>query len=115
MYVCVYVSWLVLQIACCDYHCAVVTESGRVFTFGSKENGKLGLGRDVPSTSVGHVTEVSKFYGTDERTLMPNVKIGYVSVYRSRSSDDYSSYPCDLRPCYCDLGELWSDVHSSYH
>lgn len=72
---------LCLQISCCDYHSAAVTESGCVFTFGSKECGKLGHGRDNPSGSLGRVNEIAKFYDVDNRTLIPNVKIGYVSVY----------------------------------
>ena len=68
------------QIACCDYHCAVVTETGRVLTFGSKDQGKLGHGRDVPPSTVGHVTEVARYYGANAQALVPNVKIGHVSV-----------------------------------
>ena len=60
----------------------MLTESGRVFTFGSKENGKLGHGREFPSGSTGSVAEVEKFYQADERTLIPNVKIGHVSTSR---------------------------------
>ena len=56
-----------------------MAESGRLYTFGSKENGKLGHGRDFPSSSTGNVTEVTKFYQADEQTLIPHVKIGYVS------------------------------------
>ncbi len=68
-----------LQLACCDYHCAAVTTTGDVYTFGSKENGKLGLGRDTPSGSTGHVTQVTKFMDSDETTELANIKIGYVS------------------------------------
>lgn len=76
---------LFIQIACGDYHCAAVTESGRIFTFGSKENGKLGHGRDAAS---GYVNEVTKFLDVDEQTLILDVKIGYVSSKQKITSND---------------------------
>ena len=36
-----------------------MTTSGDLYTFGSKENGKLGHGRDSPSGSIGHVTQIT--------------------------------------------------------
>ena len=66
--------------ASCDYHCAAVTTNGCLYTFGSKENGKLGHGRDVPSGSIGHVTQVMKFMDSDENTELVDIKIGYVSL-----------------------------------
>ena len=69
------------QLACCDYHCAAVTTRGDLYTFGSKENGKLGVGRDVSSGSTGHVTQITKFLDSDEMTELADVKIGYVSVF----------------------------------
>ena len=56
-----------------------MTTNGDLYTFGSKENGKLGLGRDTPSGSVGHVTQVTRFLDSDELTELANTKIGYVS------------------------------------
>ena len=35
----------VILISCGDEHTAIVTETGRLFTFGSNEWGQLGLGR----------------------------------------------------------------------
>ena len=35
---------LIVQLSCGDEHTAVVTDSGRLFTFGSNEWGQLGLG-----------------------------------------------------------------------
>ena len=67
------------QIACCDYHSAAVSTVGHLYTFGSKENGKLGHGRDVPSGSTGNVIQVSKFLDSDQTTDMGDVRIGYVS------------------------------------
>ena len=64
--------------ACCDYHSAAVTTTGELYTFGSKENGKLGLGRDTPSGSAGHVTRVTRFLDTDEQTELEDVVIGNV-------------------------------------
>ena len=67
------------QVSCCDYHAAAVSTTGHLYTFGSKENGKLGHGRDVPSGSTGNVTRVSKFFDSDQTTDMGDVRIGYVS------------------------------------
>ena len=47
---------------------------------GSKEHGKLGRGRDVPSGSLGVVGKVEKFLDSDEQTEIEDVKIGYVSI-----------------------------------
>ena len=52
---------------------------GHLYTFGSKENGKLGHGRDVPSGSTGNVTRVAKFLDSDQTTDMGDIRIGYVS------------------------------------
>ena len=52
---------------------------GHLYTFGSKENGKLGHGRDVPSGSTGNVHRVAKFLDSDRTTDMGDVRIGYVS------------------------------------
>ena len=70
---------LLLQLASCDYHCAAVTTGGDLYTFGSKENGKLGRGRDSPSGSIGHVTQITRFLDSDEQTEWEDVKIGCVS------------------------------------
>ena len=75
-------SYLLFQLATCDYHVAAVTTTGRLFTFGSKEHGKLGLGRNVPSGSVGPVSEVTTFLDGDENSEMDNVKIRFVSLCR---------------------------------
>ena len=68
-----------IQISCCDYHSAAISTIGHLYTFGSKENGKLGHGRDVPSGSTGNVTRVAKFLDSDETTDMGDIRIGYVS------------------------------------
>ena len=72
---------LLTQISCCDYHSAAISTIGHLYTFGSKENGKLGHGRDVPSGSTGNVTRVAKFLDSDQTTDMGDVRIGYVSCY----------------------------------
>ena len=73
---------ILTQISCCDYHSAAISTIGHLYTFGSKENGKLGHGRDVPSGSTGNVTHVSKFLDSDQTTDMGDIRIGYVSCYR---------------------------------
>ena len=72
---------ILTQISCCDYHSAAISTIGHLYTFGSKENGKLGHGRDVPSGSTGNVTRVSKFLDSDQTTDMGDIRIGYVSCY----------------------------------
>ena len=62
-----------LQIACCDYHCAAVSSSGVLYTFGSN---KLPVGHEVPSS----VATADCFLDSDEQTVMSNVRIGYVSL-----------------------------------
>lgn len=56
-----------------------MTSSGRLFMFGSKEYGKLGLGRNVPSGSACPPTEVAHFFTGDESNEMEDVKIRFVS------------------------------------
>ena len=65
------------QVATCDYHTAVVTSNGQLYTCGAKENGKLGHGSQGPSGSLGRITRVTKFLDSDEQTDM-DVKVGYV-------------------------------------
>lgn len=79
-----------------------------MYTFGSKENGKLGHGRDNPTGSVGHVTEVTKYYDVDEQTLIPNVKIGHVSrnVLRQEDTSMNASFVSGL---------LWPVLHPGHH
>ena len=72
-------TYMHTQVACCDYHSAAVSTVGHLYTFGSKENGKLGHGRDVPSGSTGNVLQISKFLDSDQTTDMGDVRIGYVS------------------------------------
>lgn len=61
---------------------------------GSKDNGKLGRGSSLPTSSRGNVTvgKVDKFFDSNETTqLLNDVKIGYVRpiiflVYIMRST-----------------------------
>ncbi|XP_064390094.1 probable E3 ubiquitin-protein ligase HERC1 isoform X2 [Halichondria panicea] len=72
----------VVMIAAGDYHCAVVSSQGELYTMGSKDNGKLGRGSSLPTSSRGNVTvgKVDKFFDSNETTqLLNDVKIGYVS------------------------------------
>ena len=39
---------LIVELSCGDEHTAVVTSSGRMFTFGSNDYGQLGLGHTMP-------------------------------------------------------------------
>ena len=70
---------VLVQIAACDYHCAVVTSDGDLYTMGSKENGKLGRGVVVPGSNSYTVGKVERFNDSDEGTQLNDVKIGYVS------------------------------------
>ena len=66
-----------LQIATCDYHTAMLTFNGHLYTCGAKENGKLGHGSQGSSGNLGRITRVTKFLDSDEQTDM-DVRIGYV-------------------------------------
>ena len=68
-----------VQIATCDNHSAAVTTTGKLYTFGSKAGGKLGQGK-LDSID-GKVAVVSKFLMANEQQEIPDVRIGYVSVY----------------------------------
>lgn len=80
------------QVATCDYHTAVVTSTGHLYTCGAKENGKLGHGSQGPSGNLGRITRVTKFLDSDEQTDM-DVKIGYVSHSISASHLQLFKYP----------------------
>ena len=62
------------QISCCDMHCAAVSTTGKLYTFGGHEGGKLGRPH---GDSVSW--EVTRFMSSDEQNEIENVKIDYVS------------------------------------
>ena len=63
-----------------------MSEDGRVFTFGSKDSGKLGHGRESIWGRVGQVAEIAEYYDVDGQTQLPRVKIGYVRVATAEPS-----------------------------
>ena len=75
----IHTPYHIAQISCCDYHSAAVSTIGHLYTFGSKDNGKLGHGRDAPPGANGTVTRVTKFLDSDQTTDMGDIRIGYVS------------------------------------
>lgn len=68
-----------IQIAAGDNHCAALSASGDLYTIGSKACGKLGRGRNTPtsSRSVTTVGKVDTFHDADG-TQLDDIKIGYV-------------------------------------
>ena len=82
-----------------------MTTSGDLYTFGSKENGKLGHGRDTPSGSIGHVTQITRFLDSDEQTEWEEVKIGHVSGEGVYCVSGEGGYCVSGEGVYCVSGE----------
>eukprot|EP00005_Dracoamoeba_jomungandri_P003344 CAMPEP_0174255280 /NCGR_PEP_ID=MMETSP0439-20130205/4627_1 /TAXON_ID=0 /ORGANISM="Stereomyxa ramosa, Strain Chinc5" /LENGTH=558 /DNA_ID=CAMNT_0015337397 /DNA_START=161 /DNA_END=1838 /DNA_ORIENTATION=+ len=90
----------VVQVACGDYHTVVVTNEGKIFSWGKGSNGRLGLGHEddalIP-TEVGYLHEKMKFIACGYVTTAAITVEGSVYMWGGNDGGQLGTGDCETQ------------------